>query len=573
LLGGRENGRWQLHPSERVDRIERRYVDDTLVLETTFHTRTGTAAVIDFMPIRDQDATVVRIVEGRGGTVPFTMELVIRFDYGYIVPWVKRYDGGISAVGGADALRLSTPAPIDGRDLATFSQFEVHEGDRMPFVLRWYPSHRPTPDDVPDASKALDATTQWWTDWSAKCTYDGPYRDKVLRSLLTLKALTYAPTGGVVAAATTSLPERLGGVRNWDYRYCWLRDATFTLTALSDAGYSDEAMAWSDWLRRAVAGSPKKMQIMYGVGGERRLVETELKWLTGYEHSTPVRVGNAASEQFQLDVYGEVMDMFLHSRHCLGHELPDDVWDLAGILVEHVASVWTQPDDGIWEVRGPRRHFVHSKVMAWVAVDRWVQLCEAGRTDEPLDRWYDLRDDMHREICEKGYNASVEAFTQYYGSTELDASCLMMALVGFLPPDDPRIVNTVEAIERELLVDGFVKRYHTSAQHAADDGATTTTVDGLPPGEGAFLLTTFWLLDNLVLMGRVDDARRIFDRLAGLANDLGLLSEEYDVGRSRMVGNFPQAFSHVGLIVSAMNLSGMPEIPAAHRCTPTPARS
>jgi len=565
LLGGHEHGRWLLHPSGHVDRIERRYVGDTLVLETLFHTPTGSAAVIDFMPIRDENATVIRIVEGRSGSVSFMMELIVRFDYGYIVPWVKHYEGGIAALGGCDALRLVTSAPLKSRDLATFSDVTVSEGERVPFVLTWFPSHLPVPDSL-DANAALDQTTAWWADWASRCTYTGDYQSHILRSLITLKALTYAPTGGVVAAATTSLPEFLGGVRNWDYRFCWLRDATFTLTALSEAGYDEEALAWSDWLRRAVAGSPKKIQIMYGVGGERRLAEMEIPWLPGYEHSAPVRIGNAASEQFQLDVYGEVMDMFLHSRHCMGHELPDDVWDLARILVEHVANVWTEPDEGIWEVRGPRRHFVHSKVMAWVAVDRWVQLCEAGRPRESMPRWRDLRDDIHRDICEHGYNPSVGAFTQYYGATELDASCLMLALVGFLPIDDPRIVGTVDAIERELLVDGFVKRYHTSAQHP--DSGRTTTVDGLPPGEGAFLLTTFWLADNLVLLGRTQDARAMFERLAGLANDLGLLAEEYDVERSRMVGNFPQAFSHVGLILTAMNLADGATSPARHRCEP-----
>lgn len=569
MLGGHDNGRWLLHPAVDVQRIERRYLGDTMILETVFHTAVGSVALIDFMPIRDENATIVRVIEGRGGTVPVMMELIIRFDYGYVVPWVKEQDGGLVALGGADALRLSTPAPIKSRDLATFSSFDIREGERMPFVLTWFASYEPVPSSV-NPLEAFGSTKRWWTEWSSRCTYEGEHRDVVMRSLLTLKALTYAPTGGVVAAATTSLPEAIGGVRNWDYRYCWLRDATFTLSALSDAGYGDEAVAWSDWLRRAVAGSPKKMQIMYGVGGERRLQEMELPWLAGYEQSAPVRIGNAASEQFQLDVYGEVMDMFLHSRHCLGHELADDVWDLARMLVEHVEVVWTEPDEGIWEVRGPRRHFVHSKVMAWVAVDRWVQLCEAGRPEEPMERWHDLRDDMHREICEKGYNASVGAFTQYYGATELDASCLMLALVGFLPPDDPRIVATVEAIQRDLVVDGFVKRYDTSPVH--DDGATGVTVDGLPPGEGAFLLTTFWLADNLILQGRVDEGRAIFERIAGLANDLGLLAEEYDVERSRMVGNFPQAFSHVGLILTAMNLIDDPYRPAAHRCAPVESR-
>jgi GH15 family glucan-1,4-alpha-glucosidase len=570
LLGGHDNGRWLLHPAVDAERIERQYLGDTMILETVFHTAAGSVALVDFMPIRDKNATIVRVIEGRGGTVPMMMELIIRFDYGYVVPWVKAQDGGLVAFGGADALRLSTPAPIKGRDLATFSSFDIREGERMPFVLTWFASYEPVPSSV-NPLEAFESTKRWWTEWASRCTYEGEHQDIVMRSLLTLKALTYAPTGGVVAAATTSLPESLGGVRNWDYRYCWLRDATFTLSALSDAGYGDEAVAWSDWLRRAVAGSPKKMQIMYGVGGERRLQEMELPWLGGYEQSAPVRIGNAASEQFQLDVYGEVMDMFLHSSHCLGHELADDVWDLARILVEHVETVWTEPDEGIWEVRGPRRHFVHSKVMAWVAVDRWVQLCEAGRPDEPLERWRDLRDDMHREICEQGYNASVGAFTQYYGATELDASCLMLALVGFLAPDDPRIVATVDAIQRELVVDGFVKRYDTSPVH--DDGEAGVTVDGLPPGEGAFLLTTFWLADNLILQGRIDEGRAIFERIAGLANDLGLLAEEYDVERSRMVGNYPQAFSHVGLILTAMNLIDDPYRPAAHRCAPVALRS
>jgi GH15 family glucan-1,4-alpha-glucosidase len=561
LLGGRQHGRWSIRPTDEPRSIERRYRADSLVLETVFRTSTGTVALIDFMPPRDhQHPSVVRIVECRSGSVAIELELLIRFDYGAIVPWVRQLDAGICAVGGSDGLVLHTPVPLEGRDLATFARPHLHEGDRVPFVLSWFPSHAPVPEPV-DADELLDETERWWADWSEACTYHGEYADLVKRSLITLKALSHEPTGGIVAAATTSLPESLGGVRNWDYRYCWLRDATFTLTALTYGGYTNEALAWSDWLRRTVAGSPDKMQIMYGVHGERRLDESELGWLPGYEHSAPVRVGNAASGQFQLDVYGEVMDMFLHSAHCLGHELPDDVWELARMLVEHVAKVWTEPDDGIWEVRGPRRHFVHSKVMAWVAVDRWVQLCESSKLDEPCDEWRTLRDDMHREICEKGYNPVVGAFTQYYGSNELDASCLMLSLVGFLPVTDPRIAGTIEAIQRKLVVDGFVQRYRTEAVH--DDGATT--VDGLPPGEGAFLLTTFWLADNLVLLGRTDEARAIFERLAGLANDVGLLAEEYDVAASRLVGNFPQAFSHVGLILTAANLSHGVKGPAHHR--------
>jgi GH15 family glucan-1,4-alpha-glucosidase len=564
LVGGHQHGRWSIRPVDEPFEVRRSYLGDSLVLESVFHTTTGTVAVTDFMPPRDHlHPTIVRIVECRKGTMPMEVELVIRFDYGAVVPWVRQIDGGICAIGGSDGLVLRTPAELEGRDLATFARLHLDEGDRVPFVLSWFPSHAPIPEAF-NADDLLDQARVFWSEWAGRCAYRGQYESLVKRSLITLKALTYDPTGGIVAAATTSLPEALGGVRNWDYRYCWLRDATFTLTALGYGGYQEEATAWSNWLRRAIAGSPDKMQIMYGVGGERRLDEHELSWLPGYEASSPVRVGNAASEQFQLDVYGEVMDMLLHSAHCLGHELSDDIWDLARMLVEHVGKVWDEPDDGIWEVRGPRRHFVHSKVMAWVAIDRWVQLCESTRPEELTDRWLMLRDDMHRDICEQGYNPSVGAFTQYYGSEELDASCLMLALVGFLPPTDPRIIGTVEAIRRDLLVDGFVQRYRTEPVH---DGGTST-VDGLPPGEGAFLLTTFWLVDNLVLLGRVDEARSIFERLAGLANDVGLLAEEYDVSGSRLVGNFPQAFSHVGLIVAASNLDHGTKGPAHHRCAP-----
>jgi GH15 family glucan-1,4-alpha-glucosidase len=564
LLGGPEHGRWRIRPAGHVTSSTRRYRGDTLVLETIFTTVTGEVAVIDFMPVRHQDASIVRIVEGRKGTVPMEVELVIRFDYGDLVPWVHKVDGSLVAIGGADGLVLRTPLPLTGHDLTTVASFDVSAGERVPFDLRWFPSHDEPPEPY-EADEVLATAEAWWADWSSTCELDGPHAELVRRSLITLKALTYAPTGGIVAAATTSLPEHLGGVRNWDYRYCWLRDATFTLTALSIGGYSKEALAWSEWLRRAVAGSPGKMQIMYGVAGERRLTESEVPWLPGYEGSAPVRIGNAASGQFQLDVYGEVMDMFLHSHHCLGHELPADTWALARMLVEHVAKVWTEPDDGIWEVRGPRRHFVHSKVMAWVAVDRFVRLCESSRPDEPLERWRTLRDDMHREICAKGYDSAVGSFTQYYGSQELDASLLVLAMVGFLPPTDPRMVGTVEAVQRELLVDGFVKRYRTEPVH--DHGHT---LDGLPPGEGAFLLTTFWLVDSLVMLGRYDEAGAIFERLAGLANDVGLLSEEYDVAASRMVGNFPQAFSHVGLILSAANLHHREKGPAMHRCGGVP---
>jgi GH15 family glucan-1,4-alpha-glucosidase len=588
LLGEPGNGRWSISPTGPTTKVERRYVGDTLVLETVFTTGHGEVAVTDFMPVRDHRLpAMVRIVEGRSGSVEMATELVARFDYGAIVPWVRSEDAGWVAIGGADALVLRTPVTMTGRDLTSVATFTVAAGERVPFVLGWFPSNLGPPPAF-DPEEELASTLQYWERWSARCTYTGRYATQVRRSLLTLKALTFAPTGGVVAAATTSLPERLGGVRNWDYRYCWLRDATFTLTALSYGGYDEEAVAWSSWLRRAVAGSPDRMQIMYGVGGERRLTEAEVPWLAGYEGSAPVRVGNAASDQFQLDVFGEVMDMFLHSHQCLGHDLPDDFWDLARILVEHVAEVWTLPDDGIWEIRGPRRHFVHSKVMAWVAVDRYVKLCGAGRPDEDLAPWRRLRDDMHREIVQKGYDPAVGAFTQYYGSTELDASLLVLPLVGFLPPTDPRIVGTVEAVRRDLEVDGFVRRYRTEAAHppapGGRDGATVgpavgaavgapaagsdeapVTVDGLPPGEGAFLLTTFWLADDLAMLGRTDEAEAIFERLLGLANDVGLLSEQYDVAASRMLGNFPQAFSHVGMILCASNLSHGEKGPAFHR--------
>lgn len=576
LLGSPANGRWQIAPRARPTAVDRRYLGDTLVLETVFTGPEGEVAVIDFMPVRDDAApSLVRIVEGREGSVEMAMELVTRFDYGAIVPWVRSAEHGWVAVGGADAIVLRTPVPPEGRDLTTVASFTVAAGERVPFVLGWFPSHLGPPPPF-DPEEALARTLAHWEEWSARCTYKGRYGAEVRRSLLTLKALTFAPTGGIIAAATTSLPEWPGGVRNWDYRYCWLRDATFTLTALTYGGYDDEAVAWSSWLRRAVASSPERMQIMYGVAGERRLTEAEVSWLDGYEGSAPVRIGNAASDQFQLDVFGEVMDMFLHSHQCLGHDLPDDFWDLARMLVEHVASVWTSPDDGIWEIRGPRRHFVHSKVMAWVAVDRYVKLCEAAAPHADVDRWRRLRDDMHREIVQKGYNPAVGAFTQYYGSTEVDASLLMLALVGFLPPTDPRIVGTVEAVRRELEVDGFVRRYRTEAVHPpnpdAKDGSPAVapqeevvTVDGLPPGEGAFLLTTFWLADNLALLGRTDEAELIYERLLGLANDVGLLSEEYDVAGSRMLGNFPQAFSHVGLILCAANLSHGTKGPAFHR--------
>jgi GH15 family glucan-1,4-alpha-glucosidase len=577
LLGDEHHGRWLLAPKSTPGSgpisAQRRYRGDTMVLETEFTTSGGVVAVIDFMPIREGRTSVIRVVEGRSGSVCMHMDLRLRFDYGSIVPWVRHVEGGILAVGGRDAVVVRAPVPLKGQNMSTVATFEVHPGDRLAFTLTRFASHEPTPraDEMGDPLVALVRTESWWRDWISRCTVPDEWAEASRRSLLTLKALTFGSTGGVVAAPTTSLPEQIGGPRNWDYRYCWLRDATFTLHALLDAGYRHEAEAWSDWLRRAVAGSPDKLQIMYGVTGERRLTEGILDWLPGYEGSTPVRIGNAASEQFQLDVYGETLEM-LHTARRVDMGFPPDRWDLARFLVDHVRKVWREPDEGIWEVRGPRRHFVHSKVMAWVAVDRWVKMNEEGGAEAPvgsvaLDDWRALRDEIHAEVCARGVDVDRGCFTQFFGSTQLDASLLMLALVGFLPPDDPRIVATVEAIEADLLVDGFVLRYRTDVAADGGGGGATenTSVDGLPPGEGTFLLTTFWLIDNLVLLGRTDDARARFGALLALRNDVGLLSEEWDVAAGRMVGNFPQAFSHVGLLNTANNLARGTEGPAARR--------
>ena len=572
LLGDEHHGRWLIAPKPMPARgpisVQRRYRGDTMVLETEFTTPDGVVAVIDFMPISKGRTSVIRVVEGRSGSVRMHTDLRLRFDYGSIVPWVRHVEGGILAVGGRDAVVVRSPIPLKGHDMSTVATFDVRSGDRIPFVLSRFPSYEPTPtvDELGDPLVAQVRTESWWRDWISRCTVPDEWAEASRRSLLTLKALTFGATGGIVAAPTTSLPEQIGGPRNWDYRYCWLRDATFTLHALLDAGYRHEAEAWSEWLRRAVAGSPDKLQIMYGVTGERRLTESILDWLPGYEDSTPVRIGNAASEQFQLDVYGETLDM-LHTARAVDMGFSPDSWDLARFLVEHVRKVWHEPDDGIWEVRGPRRHFVHSKVMAWVAVDRWVQMIEEAGADAPVDaaalsEWRALRAEIHAEVCAKGVDPDRGCFTQFYGSTQLDASLLMLALVGFLPPDDPRIVATVEAIESDLLVDGFVLRYRTDITAA---GGAGTSVDGLPPGEGAFLLTTFWLVDNLVLLGRIDDARDRFEALLALRNDVGLLSEEWDVAAGRMVGNFPQAFSHIGLLNSASNLARGLAGPAGRR--------
>ncbi|MHB8463949.1 MAG: glycoside hydrolase family 15 protein [Acidimicrobiales bacterium] len=554
LLGDESNGRWSIAPAGRPMSSRRKYRDATLIVETEWDTADGQVRLIDHMPIRDEHPRIVRIVEGISGRVTMDMDLVIRFDYGGAVPWVREIDGGIWAIAGPDALALRTPVDLEGRGLTTGATFEVSKGDRIPFTLVWHPSHLP----VPRATKPerdLRATTDWWTRWCAISeTAPGRWYEAVQRSLITLKALTFAPTGGIVAAPTTSLPEQIGGVRNWDYRYCWLRDATFTLYALLMAGYVDEARAWRDWLLRAVAGRPKEFQILYGPAGERRLIESELPWLAGYEDSRPVRVGNAAAQQFQLDVFGEVMDALNVGRR-LGLPADPEAWDFQQALMDELESVWDQPDEGIWEVRGPRRNFVHSKVMAWVAADRAVQTVEAG-FDGPVDRWRRLRDQIHSEVCAKGFNTDIGAFTQYYGGTELDASVLMIPQVGFLPIDDARVAGTVRAIEDNLSRDGLVARYSTSE---------STSVDGLPAGEGVFLPCSFWLADAWAMAGRRDDAEALLDRLVGLANDVGLLAEEYDPVARRLVGNFPQAFSHLSLINTARNLSPEVESSATHR--------
>jgi GH15 family glucan-1,4-alpha-glucosidase len=543
LLGTPDQGRWLLAPSGEVTRQSWRYQPDTLILEHEFETADGAVRITDFMPPRETKPDIVRVVEGLRGEVAMKMELIIRFDYGLVIPWVVRDDHMLRAIGGPNGLVLRTPVATKGRRMTTVADFTVSEGQRVPFVLTWFPSHEALPAPV-DPERALADTVEYWNDWGRGAdSVRGPWRDAVRRSLITLKALTFAPTGGIVAAPTTSLPEALGGVRNWDYRYCWVRDATLTLDALLECGRLDEAVAWRNWLLRAAAGAPDQLQIMYGPAGERRLPEFELDYLPGYENSRPVRVGNAAAGQFQLDVYGELMDAMERSRHH-GIEETKWSWELQRTLMEFVGEHWSDPDDGIWEVRGPRQHFVHSRVMAWVAMDRAIRAVEHYGLKGPVEQWRKLRREIHTEVTANGFDKAKGAFTQYYGSDGLDASVLMIPLVGFLPASDPRVKSTVEAIERELVVDGFVRRYQNEAG-----------VDGLPGTEGAFLACSFWLVDNLALIGRVDDARVMFERLLGLCNDLGLLSEEYDPAAKRLVGNYPQAFSHVGLVNSARNLT------------------
>jgi GH15 family glucan-1,4-alpha-glucosidase len=541
LLGDPRNGRWIIAPEEKAE-ISRQYRADTLILETTFKTNEGSVRLIDFMPPKGKASDVMRIVVGVEGRVRMRTELVIRFDYGATVPWVTRLDGTLRAIAGPQMLLLKTPVPTRGEDLKTIGEFSIQAGDQVPFVLTCGQSHLPAPQ-LPDAFTALDDTERFWKKWSATCKGAGRWSKAVVRSLITLKALTFAPTGGLVAAPTTSLPEKIGGSRNWDYRFCWVRDATLTLLALMGAGYSEEACAWRDWLARAVAGSPAQMQIMYGIAGERRLWEWEVPWLAGYEGSKPVRIGNAAHQQLQLDVFGEIVDALYQARR---YGLPESkaTWAVELALLEHLASVWTEPDHGIWEMRGEPHHFTYSKIMTWVAFDRAIKSVQQFGLPGPLDKWQRLRAEIHNDVCRKGYDSDLGCFVQAYGTKLLDASLLLIPAIGFLPPTDSRVRGTVEAIERHLLVDGFVRRYNTSS-----------TDDGLSPGEGAFLACSFWLADAYYLLGRVDEAEQMLERLLGLCNDVGLLSEEYGTEQKRLVGNFPQAFSHVSLINTIHNLS------------------
>ncbi|MER6675642.1 glycoside hydrolase family 15 protein [Streptomyces sp. NPDC000983] len=547
LLGDEDNGHWRIAPVG-ADRCTRRaYRPDTLVLDTEWETDEGAVRVTDLMPQRDKAPDIVRIIEGVRGTVTVRSTLRLRFDYGSIVPWIRRADGHRVAVAGPDSVWLRSEPEVRtwGEDHSTHSEFTVSEGESVAFVLTWHPSHEPRPALL-DPHESLAVSVTDWQAWASRCRYDGPHRDAVVRSLITLKALTYSPTGGIVAAATTSLPEEPGGVRNWDYRYCWLRDSTLTLGALLSAGYLEEAESWRNWLLRAVAGDPADLQIMYGVAGERRLPETELPWLSGYADSQPVRIGNAAVNQLQLDVYGEVMDSLALARSS-GLQSQAHMWALQVALMDFLVTAWRQPDEGLWEVRGGRRQFVHSKVMAWVAADRAVRTLE----DDPglggdLDAWREMRDEVHREVCERGYDPERNTFTQFYGSRELDASLLLIPRVGFLPPDDPRVIGTVDAVRAELEHNGFLHRY----------SAEESPVDGLPGGEGTFLVCSFWLADALHLTGRTKEARELFERLVGLCNDVGLLAEEYDATAGRQLGNFPQAFSHIGLVNTALALFG-----------------
>ncbi len=547
LLGEAKNGHWRFYPNEEITHTQRRYRGDALILETEIETASGAVRLIDFMPPRGENPDFIRIIEGLRGSVEMQMQLIIRYDYGQIIPWVRQQHGGLEAIAGPDGLILRTPIETHGKDLTTVAEFSVKEGDRIPFVLTWFASHSEPPKPV-NAEHALRDTETYWSKWSKRCEQRGPWREAILRSLIVLKGLTYAPTGGIVAAPTTSLPEEIGGVRNWDYRYCWLRDATFTLFALSQGGYYDEAKSWREWLLRAIAGSPSQMQILYGVRGERRIEEFEIPWLRGYENSRPVRVGNAASTQFQLDVYGEIIGAIYEGSRA-GLKISEEDWRLQVALLNFLETKWMEPDEGIWEVRGPRRHFTHSKVMAWLAFDRGVRMVEefGFSADGHLDRWKLTREQIHREVCERGYNAKKEAFTQYYGSDAMDASVLLAPLTGFLPPGDERMRSTVEAVERDLLENGFILRYRPEEEN----------VDGLPGRDGAFLPCSFWFAACLHWIGEKEKARAFFERLLALRNDLGLLAEEYDPVAKRQLGNFPQAFSHIAIITTAYRLSEM----------------
>jgi len=542
LLGSREHGRWSIAPRAEAS-VTRRYRPNTLVLETHFETEEGAGTLIDFMPPGDRHSTIMRLLVGTRGKVTMGTELILRFGYGAVVPWVTRLeDGSLRAIAGPDMVVLRTPVHLHGADMTTVGEFTINTDDTIPFVLSYLPSHLPLQAPF-DPMTALHDTETFWQDWSAKCRPAGPWSEAVLRSMITLKALTYAPTGGIVAAPTTSLPEQLGGERNWDYRFCWLRDATLVLLGAMNAGYYEEAQAWRDWLLRAVAGSPDQLQIMYGIAGERRLTEWIAPWLPGYENSAPVRIGNAAHSQLQLDVFGEIMDVHYQARRS-GLSTNESGWAVQLAFLEHLKKIWQEPDEGIWEVRGAPRHFTHSKVMAWVAYDRSIKSAETFGLEGPLDEWRKLRDEIYAEVCAKAFDNELGTFVQSYGSKQLDASLLLMPCVGFLPVSDPRVVGTITAIERRLLRDGFVMRYETEQ-----------TDDGLPPGEGAFLACSFWLVDVCVLQGRVADAERMFRRLIALRNDVGLLSEEYDLRLKRLVGNFPQAFSHMALVNTAYNLT------------------
>jgi GH15 family glucan-1,4-alpha-glucosidase len=541
LLGSEENGYFKIAPAEGKWKTTRRYRPHTLILETTFEHKTGSFRLIDFMPVRQRNSHIVRIVEGIRGKVPVRMEMALRFDYGRTVPWVTHIQGGVRAIAGPNLAILRASVPMHGENLKTVADFAVGRGDRVSFSLTYARSFKPNPRKI-DTAQTLDQSEKRWRQWSSHLTYKGKYREVVERSLITLRALIYRPTGGIVAAVTTSLPESIGGVRNWDYRYCWLRDATLTLLALANGGYFHEAIAWQDWLLRALAGSPEQVQIMYGLKGERQLVEWDAAWLSGYENSQPVRIGNAASTQVQLDIFGEVMNCFYHAHRTIGRHTEDDFRVLLQLLAQ-LETIWRQPDAGIWEVRGEPQQFTYSKMMAWVAFDRAVRLADQLHYQAPVEKWKAIRETIHREICANAFNVKKNSFMQAYGSSQLDASLLLMPVVGFLPGSDPRIKGTVEAIERELMPAGLVLRYDTARVD-----------DGLPPGEGVFLACSFWMVSSLKAIGRVRDARALFARLLKLRNNLGLLSEEYDTSHKRMVGNFPQAFSHIAMVNAAFDL-------------------